>query len=707
MKRKITHETTATPQKQSRQDPVSCESCRKRKTKCDRQIPCGSCVSRRIDCSYGGNDPRPSPRVLPGPQVGDKTCDSVSSSRMIQAARTSQGMGQSRRGYDPLVTADSLENILMGHRVPSAVPAVLREELSGHQRMQASQQHPDAGSGSFRSLVRTSGSVSLGNPATICLTSFLPTEADALSLFDYYLNHLDYQYHLVVPAKTKQAVHALYEAIHHGRPGNLNHVALLFGIVATALFYQLLSTESSDVAEICSRETVFLAGAALIQSNHVTYPTVEGLQAAMIVGHHLSSLTLNPSVSSLFSHGALVSQAKSLGLHVLDCPQVAAVRQEKGFDRGEIELKRRLWLMGFLGGPHEWTYTIQPQHMNVRRPLNVEDDSIGDEIELSLSTPTCMSYTLHRLKLAEVCREIVDAGAPHYFQGQELPYETILDLDRKLQQVCTELPTFFRFDPSSRRQFAEVYRERPEIAWQRALMQQGYHSRVCRLHRQYFIRGAKDPRYSYSHVVSLQSARKVLEIKRIMDEEEPLFTPNSSLFWAVMHHVFMAAVTLLIDVCFNWDDILACRRKEEVLDACRLLSRAQQFSSVARECINAMMDILYKHWKQEKRPVSSGEMRAHLSGAPGLDVSALHDQAAISDVNNVQDSKGFHFARPEQVNDIPVYDASIDLVNPELGSIPLEDLWGQMLDESAQIALDTPEWMDLMTELTNATVPNE
>jgi hypothetical protein len=262
---------------------------------------------------------------------------------MIQAKRTSSSIGQSRRGDDPLMTADRLENILMGHRIPSAVPAALREELSGHQHIQASRQHTGAASSSFHSLVRTSGSVSLRHPAIICLTSFLPSEADALSFFDYYYNHLDYQYHLVIYARTKRDIHTLYEAICHGGLGDLKHIALLFSIIATALFYQLLSTESSDVAEICSRETAFLAGAALIQSNYAAYPTVEGLQAAMIIGHHLSSLTLNPSVSSLFSHGALVSQAKSLGLHLLDCPQVAAGRQEKSFDKIEIELKRRIW----------------------------------------------------------------------------------------------------------------------------------------------------------------------------------------------------------------------------------------------------------------------------------------------------------------------------------------------------------------------------
>jgi hypothetical protein len=280
-------------------------------------------------------------------------------------------------------------------------------------------------------------------------------------------------------------------------------------------------------------------------------------------------------------------------------------------------------------------------------------------------------------------------------------------LDRKIHQAYAELPAFFRFDQSSRRQFASLYRERPEIAWQRALGQQGYHSRICRLHRQYFVRGARDPRYSYSHVVSLQSARKVLEIKRIMDEEEPKFTPNSSYFWAVMHHVFMAAVILLIDVCFNWDDILANKRKEEVLDACRLLSRAQQFSSVAREGINAMMGILRKHWKQEKRAGPGEGMQAAPPSSPGVDVSVLLDQSALPSASNAQDSKDRNYDIPADVQNIPIHEPSMDFVNAELGSVPLEDFWSQMLDESAHVTLDTPDWMDLLTELTNVTVPSE
>lgn len=338
--------------------------------------------------------------------------------------------------------------------------------------------------------------------------------------------------------------------------------------------------------------------------------------------------------------------------------------------------------------------------MNVRKPLHIEDDDLETgESNVPLSIPTCMSYTLYRLRLAEVCREMVDETAPMHLQGQEIPYQKVLDLDNKLHCAYAELPAFFRFDQSSRRQYASLYRDRPAIAWQRAFIQQGYHSRLCRLHRQFFIRGAKDPRYSYSHVVSLQSARKVLEVKRIMDDEEPLFSPNSSFFWAVMHHVFMAAVILLIDVCFNWDDILAEKRKEEVLDACRMLSRAQQSSSVAREGINAMMGILRKYWKQEKRPPSQG-LYAEPSSHPVSDFPTLeHRQTTPAAVKTVQFIPS--------VPGLPPSSPLLGQPDTTPSMIPLEDLWTEMLDEGAHVGLDTPDWMDMLTELTNTTAPCE
>lgn len=320
-----------------------------------------------------------------------------------------------------------------------------------------------------------------------------------------------------------------------------------------------------------------------------------------------------------------------------------------------------------------------PHQMNVRLPLNIEDDNVGRAVsEAPLSTPTVMSYSLCRLKLAIVSREIADDCAQNCFHDGELPYDKVIELDRKLRNSMNELPEFFRFGQKAQREYAELYRERPNIAWQRSMLMLGYHFRFCRLHRRYFVRGAKDPKYSYSHVICLQSARTVLEIKRVMDEVEPVFQPSSSLIWAVMHHVFMAAVILLVDLCFNWEDVLAEKRKEEVLAACKLLTRARQSSAVAHRAVDAMMEVLRKYWQRNKGPPCNA--------ADAQEVAKDNHPKPSEPVDNPQ---GATWAPPlEDVQQDP-FDA------------PLEDFWTGMLDGTTNPTLDSPDWADLLTELTN------
>lgn len=330
--------------------------------------------------------------------------------------------------------------------------------------------------------------------------------------------------------------------------------------------------------------------------------------------------------------------------------------------------------------------------MNVRLPLNIEDE----EIELSdtsspSSTPTAMSYTLCRIRLAKISRQVADETADQLFQGKELPYDTIVALDGKLRQGLNELPEFYRFSLSAQQEFANLYQERPVFASQRSMCQLGYHFRLCRVHRQHFVRGAKDPRYSYSHVVCLQSARTVLEIKRIMDEDEPIMTPSSSLIWAVMHHVFVAAVILLIDVCYNWEDVLAVKRKEEVIAACRMLTHAHRSSAVARRAVDAMMGVLRKHW-------------IHVRGLKCPQAQAQVQMQSARPAGTLQ--QGFGLDTPNSMWHISQEQVQEDSQLPRI-DMPLEDLWKEMLDGSAQAGLDTPDWTDLLNDLTNANYPGE
>jgi hypothetical protein len=345
--------------------------------------------------------------------------------------------------------------------------------------------------------------------------------------------------------------------------------------------------------------------------------------------------------------------------------------------------------------------------MNVKLPANIDDDDIGkheDGHSLPESVPTHMSYALQRLKLAGLCREIVDTTADEYFQGLEVSYDKIMELDQKLNQGHKELPDFFRLDTGSRKRYAQLYQDRPSIAWQRLMIQQGFYFRLCRLHRDYFIRGARDAKYSYSHVVCLQSARRVIEIKRIMDNDGVGSTPNSAVFWCVMHHVFVATVILLMDACFNWDDILADKRREEILDACRMLDKAQRISSLVRDGINAMMDVLQKHWRPGRSAHQTGTM--HSNAVSVKNGSAAGVETITSNPLPARHAAGIQVPAGEDMATFASFPAN-ETSTIDGADRGLEGIWTEFLDSGAAFGPDPHDWMGLFTELTDVTGPCE
>ncbi|KAL2870561.1 Zn(II)2Cys6 transcription factor [Aspergillus lucknowensis] len=666
-----------------RQDPVSCDSCRKKKLKCDRQLPCSSCLTRRLKCIFSGGlaqtqlahpDAHPERKWQSSFKVNESRSGSIAKSQ-------SNAPDPGSESRQSLVTADWLEHIHMGDRLPAALSPQLRAGLDDSTLTIPQSAGPAR---ILLSVQRNSWSPS-ENPATIDLVQYLPTKADTMDLFRYYCTYIDFLYHIIFPSVVERQIDEIYRRVEGGMSVDYGHLALLFAITGTALFVQF-STESSVHAARCSQQFLFLTGAALTQANYITYPTVEGLQAALIILHNVSTLHCSASVSGFFVLASIVNQAKDMGLHRLDTPHSREVREAQ-FDSVELETKRRLWwdiasldwFLGFLSGPQEWTYLVNPRFMHTNRPANFDDSAVGSRAQQSGTAPTEMTYFLERLRVSDGCRSIVDGISAEQLSGEEVDYAKILDLDRELHQAQSEVPDFFRLDSACRKRFRALYQERPTLAWQRCILQQAYYSRLCRLHRPFFIRGARDAKYAYSHVVGMSSARKVLEIKRIMDEEEPRFPPSTAVIWSMMHHVFMAAVMLLLDVCYNADDILVEKRKEEVLDACRMLSKAQQSSSLVKEGIDAMMSVLRGHYKCGK-PIANRvpETEEQAEGiAPTLPRVSQHpDQAPIQLTSDAsQDDRG------------------------------LEDIWSELIDNGGVVDFAVEDWTSLFTELTSTAMP--
>ncbi|KAB8210714.1 hypothetical protein BDV34DRAFT_236539 [Aspergillus parasiticus] len=409
------------------------------------------------------------------------------------------------------------------------------------------------------------------------------------------------------------------------------------------------------------------------------------------------------------------TMARAMQIHRLDTPKSHELRELNGYNPIELEVQRRIWwnmlasdwLNSFSGGPQEGAYFIQPKHMMVNYPTNTDDEFItptGILQDRPLSQPSSLSAFIYRVKLATLCREVVDAMPSIWLEAQEPDYETILALDRKFQNFLSELPTFFKLDPDSIEKSKTICEERPYIPVQRISLHFSLHTRLCRLHRPYHLEGVTNPKYSYSHRACIQSAQRVLELRRLMDDAGARIGLKPGRFWTTNQHAFLAALILATDVSFNPDAPDAEARKAKVLAAYETLEKSKEESSILVETIQKNMQTLMSTLHRQ-RPrlrdlqsditgirkdtlVSASEAPQNNDNSRGLQNTSMPSHTA----NTVQSSATEH---PILVDDAAPYRN----VPHEAGR--QEEDWDQLWSDFLAVApeLDIPQWNALLDDM--------
>ncbi|KAG0651204.1 putative transcription factor lepB [Hyphodiscus hymeniophilus] len=252
-----------------------------------------------------------------------------------------------------------------------------------------------------------------------------------------------------------------------GEP-DASNLLLFFTIFAGAAFVwtpELSQKLPSSLAESGAASLIYTRLALFIVENthQLSTPSVTALAAMCNLAH----LLINSNDFIVKVHMLRIRclvMAREMGIHRLDTTKGRNARELEKCNMIEIQVQRRIWwsmvasdwLAAFSGGPHEGAYAIHPKHMNVCYPSNVDDELImptGVEHNFPLSTPTTtMSAFIQRLKLAELCREVVDAMPSMLLDIQEPDYAVILALDKKFHDYIEQLPVFFRLDETSVRQ---------------------------------------------------------------------------------------------------------------------------------------------------------------------------------------------------------------------------------------------------------------
>ena len=353
---------------------------------------------------------------------------------------------------------------------------------------------------------------------------------------------------------------------------------------------------------------------------------------------------------------------------------------------------------------------VQPRHMRVNKPRNVDDDDLLQEdppMDKPLSEPTTMSYYIQRIKIAEICRRVVDVMPLSSFELGTVDYQEIINLDEQFEAFFQELPPFFRIDNKSLRESVPIVRRYPHLQIQRYAVLMIAHTRRCKLHQPFLIRRSMERHYDYSREMSLKSARSVIQMKDLLREEDPdSFASVSTKHTGIIYHIFMATVVLVMDLCFNkaanGEDDAA--RKAEVVSAFQMMEEARSQSRMANEFLESLMDVLRKHkvrlHSQNILPNDAGESMGgeERESRPFQTAVGVHQRSDEPHHPTQQrmDASGDHLL--PDIQQRQPYDYSIqpqDISQHYLSDF--DAIWKEYVELGPN--MDMPEWDSLFSDL--------
>ncbi|KAK0622210.1 putative transcription factor lepB [Lasiodiplodia hormozganensis] len=602
-------------------------------------------------CTYAA-DPPPQPRST---QVEDPTVNA-------RLRRLEEAVEALRSSALPPLTPVSADS-------PAAALDWLEDAgiKSTNQHIQTS--HHNSGGPSF-TVVRISGSTEVPPSSP----SFLPTLSETLRLFTHYNDEVGYLHYIVYTPTTTTMIHDIYAALPSRM--HLPSTALLLVILAASAHFWDPTVgifNSASNARHVSRIWLSEALKTLDQSRASTAPALEDVQATIIASYLAYNMQGYSAQFRLLQTTAL-ELARQAQLHKTDAPGLpSSSQQQQRDDPLRDEMKRRVWwhivatdwLLSFTSGPQEGTYLIQPRHMTVRQPLNSTDADPLTALDPA-SHATAMSFFTYRTRFAIVCRTVADALPSLPFDLRRADATTIKRLDGMFEAFFGGLPGYFqmREGEGGKGGWNEWEREEvekellPRLGTQRLLLHLCVHMRRCKLHQPWLVPRAGEKQEkdrAFSRGICLESARKVVAAAQMFEEDEECRRAErggggcgEGRLSTVVHHVAMAAVVLVVDLCFSG---LAEgtgereRRKAEIREACRVLERARRESEMAARFLKSLGEMLKRH-EVDLRITSEGQADLLEVRSPDITVGGNDDDfeallQSCADMGGAMDISGW------------------------------------------------------------------
>ncbi|KAI0010543.1 hypothetical protein F4779DRAFT_627117 [Xylariaceae sp. FL0662B] len=586
------------PNRRRNKPQLSCNLCRQRKVKCDRQQPCKTCCNRGLTCVYPpyyNMALRSSDRDRHRRDLQDRISDleSLALDLMQQARPKDQHHQPTANSTTPTTNSAPVETFASSPNHSS-----YNADSPGGERPPESS---DCGT-----LTDSSAGVNYVN--SVHWTALLDSIADLKCCFsdtEPYIDNQDNQEfqhpQQVIPDRRPSPLllyghftHASMEEILSAIPPRpivdrlvarsfhmldiapaLLHrtqflrqyeqfwarpsempvmwVGLLFAIMCFATEHQLVSVElQSRHAGPATSEPDIIPLIYTYREKIVQCLTLGGYVRAG--PHVVETLTLYLAVEHL------LSEDTNFGISILSSI-VVQIAMRKGYHRDpknfptispfQGEMRRRVWatinhldhsISCQMGLPS----MLQQQHVDTEEPRNLMDSDFDEgSTELPPSRPeteiTESIYTILKSRVSYVWRRVYDVATdarPHN-------YEEILEMDRKLQDEHERLPPSMR-SLSTNQSIAES----PKAYLQRMWLYVCFLRLRIILHKKYFLPSCSSTGgdYGYSRDVTLEAAMQIIEYQHVVFEETQPEGRLSELSWkftAVSRHPFLLATSIL------------------------------------------------------------------------------------------------------------------------------------------------------------------
>ncbi|KHN97818.1 uncharacterized protein MAM_04207 [Metarhizium album ARSEF 1941] len=427
-----------------------------------------------------------------------------------------------------------------------------------------------------------------------------------------YLSDVSHFHHIIHAPSMGGLIDATYNGLEQGNRVDIGAILLLLSICASTTYAWTKFDDSrclfANSAEANSQATSWLKTSLDVadHAHRIAHISVECIQGMIIMFYALCSFEgVSSRARSLVARS--IAMGRELALHRIDYSPNGSSGEVAGTDTVKTEISRRVWwfltatdwMLAQFSVPQEGTYTIHPNHMAVRKPRNVNDEEIGSGSEApdhDTEEPTCVSYFLQRIRLAEVCHDLLDRSPFILLSPETSDYRKVKEVDAKFKQFISDMPSFFSMRSTSLKDLPlDDSRCSRNITLQRYTLNLLLQRQLCKLHLPYLARGAVEPSFAYSREMCLKSARMIIQVEHQLRKENLAYVSVRQRMNIVLRSVFIATIALVLNACLGGDGDDSTPSGEEVADAWRILEEARDQSPVASKLLELSLQVLKKH----------------------------------------------------------------------------------------------------------------